>query len=156
MFHHGNISARAPFGAADVPADGHFNTGTFRHGDFSARGIFGTRNFRHRNISARGHFGTWTFRHSSTGAEMSVPKRPYCFARCQNIHVLKCSGAEISPWRNVLVLKSPSAGTFTVPNSACAKMFPWWSIRAEMTLPEMFQAEMVYRRKRDVLQNRTH
>ena len=59
MFHHGNILAHAPFGAVDVPADGLFNTWTFRHGEFSARGIFSTRNFWHRNISARGHFGTW-------------------------------------------------------------------------------------------------
>ena len=156
MFYHGYILASSPFGAADVPADGHFNMRTFQNGDFLAQGLFGKRIFWHRSILAQEHFGTLTFRHSSTSAEMSVSKRPYCFARCQNIHVLKCSGAEISPWRNVLVLKSPSAGTFTVPNSACAKMFPWWSIRAEMTLPEMFQAEMVYRRKRDVLQNRTH
>ena len=145
MFHHGNILARAPFGAADVLADGHFNTVTFRHGDFLAQGLFGTRTFRHRNISARGHFGTWTFRHSSTGAEMSVPKRPYCFARCQNIHVLKCSDAKISLCRNVQVPKiprdenspcrkfpmskcsgveNPSAGTSAVPNGACAEMFP--------------------------------
>ena len=58
MFHHGNISAHAPFGAVDVPADGLFNTGMFRHGVFSARGIFGTRNFQHLNISAQGYFGT--------------------------------------------------------------------------------------------------
>ena len=32
---------------------------------------------------------------------MSVPKRPYYFARCQNIHVPKCSGAEISLCRNI-------------------------------------------------------
>ena len=35
MFHHGNISAHAAFGPADIPADGRFNTGTFGHGDFS-------------------------------------------------------------------------------------------------------------------------
>ena len=48
-FHHGNILAHAPLSAANVLADGHFNTGTFRHGEFSAQGIFGMRNFRHRN-----------------------------------------------------------------------------------------------------------
>ena len=76
MFHHRNILAHAPFHAADVPADGHFNTGTFQHGDFLAQGLFGTRIFQHRNISARGHFGTWSFRYSSRGAKMTVQKRP--------------------------------------------------------------------------------
>ena len=148
MFHHGNISARAPFGAADIPADGHFNMGTFRRGDFSAWGLFGMRNFQHRNISARGHFGTWTFRHSSTGAEMSVPKRPYYFARCQNIHVPKCSGAKISlskmsPCGNVPKLKRPSNGMSAGPKGAYAEMFPWSNIHAEMISSEMSGAEMV-------------
>ena len=53
-----NFPPHTPFGAADVLADGHFNTGMFRHGEFLARGIFGTRNFRHLNISAQGYFGT--------------------------------------------------------------------------------------------------
>ena len=101
MFHHGNISARAPFGTADVPADGHFSKGTFWHGDFSAWGLFGMRNFRHRNISALGYFGTWTFRHRSTGPEMSVLECPYCFARCQNNHVLKCSSAKNSSCQKI-------------------------------------------------------
>ena len=47
MFPYGNTLAHAPFGPVDVPAGGHFNTGTFWHGDFSAQeifalGIFGT------------------------------------------------------------------------------------------------------------------
>jgi hypothetical protein len=37
MFHHGTISARAPFGSENIPADGRFNTGTFQHGDFLAQ-----------------------------------------------------------------------------------------------------------------------
>ena len=40
---------------------------------------------------------------------MSVPKRPYCFARCQNIHVPKCSGAEIFHAEMSLVPKIPRA-----------------------------------------------
>jgi hypothetical protein len=38
------------FGAADFLADGHFNMGMIRQGDFSARGIFGIKNFWHWNI----------------------------------------------------------------------------------------------------------
>ena len=102
---HRNILARAPFGTADVPADGHFNTGTSRHGDFSAWGFFGTRNFRHRNISAWEHFGTWTFWHSSTGL-------------CRNVHIA-LQGAKISMCRrNVPVLKIHCA-----ENSPC-QYFP--------------------------------
>ena len=37
MCHHGNILAHAPFGAANVPADGRFNRGTFQHGEILAR-----------------------------------------------------------------------------------------------------------------------
>ena len=47
MFHHGTISASAPFGTLDVPADGSFNTGTFLHGEFSTWGIFSKGTFRH-------------------------------------------------------------------------------------------------------------
>jgi len=67
--------------------------GNFWHEEFSAQEHFGT-----------GHLGTWTFWHSSTGAKTPVPNRPYCFARCRNIHVQKCSGAEMS-----MVLKIPRA-----------------------------------------------
>jgi hypothetical protein len=86
------------FGAADVPADGHFNTGTFQHGDFLAQGLSGTRNFWQRNISAQGHFSTWTFRHSSTGAK--------CL--CRNVHI-SLQGAKISLCQNVQVPKIPRA-----------------------------------------------
>ena len=57
MFHHGNISTFAHFGAVDFPADGCFNTWTFRHGNFLAWGISCSKNFQHRNISAWGNFG---------------------------------------------------------------------------------------------------
>ena len=68
-----------------------------------------------------------------------VPKYPGAeMFRCRNIPVPKCSGAENSPCRNILVLKSPSARTSAAPNDACAEMFPWWDIRAEMTLAEMY------------------
>ena len=50
--------AHAPFGATDVPIDGHFNMGTLRHGNFLARGIFSTGTFPHGDISEHGHFGT--------------------------------------------------------------------------------------------------
>ena len=108
----------------DVSSPEHFDTcttwrcrrsgrWTFQHGNISNWGLFGTRNFRHRNILARGNFDTCTFWHSSTGAEMSVPKRPYCFARCQNIHVLKCTGTKISHAEMFMAAKTP-----------CAKMSP--------------------------------
>ena len=122
MFHHGNISAHAPFCAAD-----------------------GTRNFRHLHISAHGYFGTLqsnmdisaqTFRHLCYCAEMSM---------CRNVPVPKSPRAEKSPCRNVPVLKCPSAGMSAALNGACAEMFPWWNICAEMTLAEMFRAKMVYR-----------
>ena len=69
MFHYGNIWAGTPFGTADIPADGHFNTGTFQHWDFLAQGIFGKRNFQQRNILAQEHFGTGTFRHMDISAQ---------------------------------------------------------------------------------------
>ena len=49
------ILARAPFGTADVLADGRFNTARFRHG-----GLFGREYFQHRDILAHGYFGTVT------------------------------------------------------------------------------------------------
>ena len=52
MFNHKNISAGTLSRPANVPLDGHFNTGTFQHGDISAR-----------DISAPEHFGTWIFWH---------------------------------------------------------------------------------------------
>ena len=91
----------------------HFGTCTILRSRRLVRWRFNTRIF-----AARGIFGIGTFRHSSTSPEMSVPKHPYCFARCQNIHVPKCSGAEISLCRNVQVPKIPCA-----ENSPCRK-FP--------------------------------
>ena len=124
MFHHGNILAHAPLGAVDVPADGHFNTGTFQRGD----------------ISAPEHFGTWIFGHLSKqygrfGTDISAP-----MLLCRNVHVPKCPRAEMFlcrkflvpksphakkfPCRNVPVLKCPSAETSAAPNGAHAEMFP--------------------------------
>ena len=161
MSHQGNISAHASFGAADVPANGLFNTRMFRHGEFSARGIFGMRNFRHLNISAQGYFGTWTFwhmdilapckaiwtfRHRHFGTCATLPKCPHAeIFLCWKFLVPKIPHAEKSPGWNVPVLKCPSARTYAAPNGARAKMFPWWNICAEMTLAEMFHATMVYR-----------
>ena len=61
----------------------HMNISSLWHRDFLAQWFFSTM-----DVSAQGHFGRWTFWSSSTGA--------YCLARCQNIYVTKCSGAEIS------------------------------------------------------------
>ena len=67
MFHQGNISAHAPFGAGKVLAHGRFNMGTFR--------FFDTGTFRHEEFSAQEHFtctvwrwessGTWKFQHGN-------------------------------------------------------------------------------------------
>ena len=101
-FHHGNISAHAPFGAADIPADG-----------LLPQECFDMRNFRHREFSAQ-----WTFQHRHFGtcaivpkcpcAEMSpcrnvpVPKIP-CAKKslCQKVPMSKCSRVELSICRNV-------------------------------------------------------
>ena len=85
---------------------------------------------------------TWTFRHSSTGAEISVLKCPYCFERCQNIHVLKCLGVKIShvqcPW---YVLRIPCVKNVHVPKCLQGRnmhlpkypgdemsMLKWWEV----------------------------
>ena len=47
--------------------------------------------------------------HSRTGATTAVPKCPYYFERCQNIHVLKCSCAEISHAERSMAPKCPWA-----------------------------------------------
>ena len=151
MFHHGNISARAPFGPTDVPADGQFNTGTFWHGDFSARGLFGTRNFWHHGHFGTGYFGTWTFwpmdilapckaiwmfwqRHFGTCA--TVPKYPRVeMFLCRKFFMPKIPCAEKSPCRNVSVLKRPSAGTSAAPNGALAPNLPKCS-RDETSVPK--------------------
>ena len=108
-FHHRKISATAPFGHADVPADWRFNTGTFGHGEFSAWGIFSTRNIQHHGHFSTRYFGTcifwhmdisapckviWMFWHRHFGTCATVPKFPH---------------AEISPCRNVPVPKYPRA-----------------------------------------------
>ena len=101
MFHQRNISAHALFVAADVPADGFFNTGTFQHGEFSAQGIFGTQNFQHLNISAQGYFGAWIFRHMDISAPCKAiwTFRQWHFGTCGNVP--KCPCAEMSSCRNV-------------------------------------------------------
>ena len=155
-------SALRTFRQMDVSTRERFNMGTFRHGEFSARGIFGTGTFRHGDISAHGHFGTVAqvpkclcrnVYIALQGAKISmcrnvqVPKYPCAeMFLCQKFLVPKIPRAEKSPCRNVPVLKHPSAGTSAAPNGACAEMFPWWNIRAEMTLAKMFRAEMVYSR----------
>ena len=112
-----DVSSRCSFGAADIwqmdiSTREHFNIGTFRQEDFSAEGIFGTGTLGHEDILAGSHFRTWTFRHSSTGAKMSVPKRPFCFARCQNIHKPKYPCAEMFRCRKVLESKISHVETF--------------------------------------------
>ena len=135
MFHHGNISAHAPFSAADISADGLFITGTFRHGEFSAQGIFGTRNFWHLNISAQGYFGTWTFRHLDILAPCKAiwTFRHLCYSAemsmYENFPVSKCSRAENSSCQKVLVPKSPHV-----------KIFPCWNVH----LPECLHRQMVH------------
>ena len=108
----------------DVSTRERFDMGSFRHEEFSASGIFGTGTFQHGDISAQGHFGTVA----------QVPKYP-CVEMflCQKFLVPKITRAENYPCRNVPVLKRPSAGTPAEPNGACAEMFPWWNICAEMT-----------------------
>ena len=123
--------------------------------DIKALGHWGSRIFWQS-----GCFGTWAY--FGIGAKILLSNCPYCCASCQNIHLPKFSRAEMflrqkflmpkspraekSPCRNVPMLKCPSAGTSAAPNGACAKMFPWWNIRAEMTLAKIFRAQMVCRR----------
>ena len=92
-----------------------FIMGTFRHVHHSALQTrrSGRWTFPHGNVSTWGLFSTRNFGHSSTGAEMSLPKHPYCFARCQNIHGPKCSGTKIS-----------RAEMSMVPKILCAKNSP--------------------------------
>ena len=59
---------------------------------------------------------------SSTGTEMSVTKLPYCFARCQNIYVLKCLGAEIFHAKTSMVPKVPCAKTSLCGKSLCCNV----------------------------------
>ena len=98
-----------------------FGIRSFRHRD--KKNFLAPWTFQHGYISIHGYFGTWTIRQSSTGAEMSVLKCPYCFARCQNIHML-----ESIPCRNIygaknsLCQKCPCAGMSVGSKYACAKM----------------------------------
>ena len=107
MFYHENISACAPFGDANVPADGRFNTRTCQHGNFLVQGIFGTRNFWHNGhfgtgILAPEHFAARIFWHLAKQYDVSAQTfrhRCYCakIAMCQNIPVLKILPAKKSP-----------------------------------------------------------
>ena len=130
----------------DISTQEHFDMGTFRHKDFSARGIFGTGTFRHGEISVHGHFGTVAQVPRCLCQNVHIALQGAKISMCRNVQVPKIPHAENSPCRKVPVLKCPSAGTSAVPNDACAEMFPWWNIRAEMTLAEMFCAKRVYRR----------
>jgi hypothetical protein len=71
--------------------------------------------------------------------EMSVLKCPYCFARCKNIHVPKCSGAEISRAHMSMVPKIPCAKMYP-----CRKVFvskrPW---RRNVHVPVLLQAQNI-------------
>ena len=101
-----------------------------------------------QDILAPEHFSTWIFWHLAKqygrfGTDILAP-----VLLCRNVHVLKCPRAEMflcrkflvpkspcarkSPCWNVPVLKCPSAGTSAAWNGACAKMFLWWNISAEM------------------------
>ena len=127
--------------------------------EVSTREGFDMKNFRHRDILAHGYIGTVAqvpkclcryVNIALQGAQISmcrnvqVPKYPCAeMLMCRKFLVPKIPRAENSQCRNVPVLKSPSAGTSAAPNGASAEMFPWWNIRAEMTLAEMFCAEMV-------------
>ena len=109
-----DVSSREHFGTCTIRRCRRSGRWTFQHGNALTWGLFGTRNFRHEEFWAQEHFGTGTFQYMDIfGTVAQVPKRPYCFAKCQNIHVSKCSGAEKSLCRNV-----PHA-----ENSSCRK-FP--------------------------------
>ena len=80
--------------------------------DISSQELFVTRTFQQKNISARVFFCTidgsarWrysagTFWHRGTHAKMSAPKCLYCFARSQNVHVLKYPWAKMSQCRDL-------------------------------------------------------
>ena len=122
MFHHGNISACAPYGHADVPTDGHFNMGTFWHGDFSAWGILDTMDISAHDILAREHFCTWTFLHMDI---LALCKAIWTFwhrhfGTCATVP--KCPCAEMSPCRNFPVLKiscAENSSCWKVPMSKC-------------------------------------
>jgi hypothetical protein len=71
--------------------------------------------FRQMDVSTQERFNLGTYRHSSTGAEMSVPKRPYCFARCQKFLVPKIPSAEKFPCRNIHLPERPQGQNVHVP-----------------------------------------
>ena len=120
------------------------------------------RNLRFWQESARGIFSTCrnVLVLKIPPAEKSQWQKVETFP-CWNFHVpelsqrqtvhVKCSCAEnsscrkvpVSKNRNVPMLKRPCARTFPAPNGACAEMFPWWNIRAEISLAEISGAEMV-------------
>ena len=116
-----NISARKisvqTFHQRDILAHAHFSpVGVLAHGHFVSM-----------DISVQGHFGMelfgflapWTFRHSSTGVEMSVPKGLYYFARCQNIQVPNCSGAEIYRAETSMMPKKSWSQNILMPKRPC-------------------------------------
>ena len=128
----------------------HFITGTFWHEDISAQehfrmaifwhhGRFTMGTLKHWDILAKWYFSTCTF-----GTRVPMLQSLYCFADCQNVHMLKhpcpkyccaiifycCNqnfhGTEIYPYWNVLVPKCPSS-----------KQSPWWNVHAEMSGAEI-------------------
>ena len=96
-------------------------------GLISARGI-SAWTFHHRNFLAWGHFGTRTFWHRGTCAKMSVQKCLYCFAQCQNVHVLKHPCAEMSQCRNISVPKCPWCQNKPMLKCSHDKMYSCWKV----------------------------
>ena len=127
-----------------------FDMGTFRREEFSTRGIFGTGTFRHRDISTHEHFGMVAQVPKCLCQNVHIALQGAKISMCRNVQVLKyptpkclwcwkllmpkISCAEKSPCWNIPVLKCASAETSTGPNGVRAQMFPWWNIRAKMTL----------------------
>ena len=97
---------------------------TFGHGDLVAPGYFGTETLWHLKILAQGCFSTWTFWHWKILALWKAILRflhrnfvpvPKCYTGpkpsfCRNVHVSKCSSAEMSLCRKVPMPKYPYPG----------------------------------------------
>ena len=101
MFHHGNIWTHMLIGAADILADGRFNTGLFWHRNFSAQGIFGTGTFWYEFVLAHGQMkfsGAQIYR-AKMSMVLKIPhaKKP----PCQKVPILKRSCVETSICQNV-------------------------------------------------------
>ena len=99
-----------------VKAWGLFQQEAFRHG------------LHHRNFLAWGYFGTRSFWHRCTCAKMSVQKCLYCFAQCQNVHVLKHPCAEMSQCRNISVPKCPWCQNKPMLKCSHDKMSSCWKV----------------------------